>query len=195
MIVDRLVRALDDRLQTAPVVRKALAKIFPDHWSFMLGEIALYSFVALVLTGVYLTLFFEPSTARPTYYRFVRAAGRRRAPPPAYASTVRLSFDVRAGLLMRQTHHWAALVFVGAIVLHLLRIFFTGAFRKPREMNWLIGVTHAGSCRCSTVSPATRCPTTCSPAPACRSSVRWSSPSRWSAPWLAFLTFGGEFPG
>jgi ubiquinol-cytochrome c reductase cytochrome b subunit len=140
VIVDRLVRALDDRLRTAPVVRRALAKVFPDHWSFMLGEIALYSFVVLVLTGVYLTLFFEPSTAHTTYTGAYEPLNGSTT-SAAYASTVRLSFDIRSGLLMRQTHHWASLVFVGAIVLHLLRIFFTGAFRKPREINWLIGVT------------------------------------------------------
>ncbi|MFY1671462.1 cytochrome b [Plantactinospora sp. WMMB334] len=139
-LLRRAARSVDDRLRTAPVLRRALAKIFPDHWSFMLGEIALYSFVVLVLTGIFLTLFFEPSTADTVYTgSFAPMDGTRTS--AAYASTVRLSFDVRAGLLMRQTHHWAALLFVAAIVLHLLRIFFTGAFRRPREINWLIGVT------------------------------------------------------
>jgi len=136
----RLARSLDDRLRVAPVLRRALAKVFPDHWSFMFGEIALYSFVVLVLTGVFLTLFFEPSTADTVYSgAYAPLDGSRTS--AAYASTVRLSFDVRAGLLMRQTHHWSALLFVGAIVLHLLRVFFTGAYRRPREINWLIGVT------------------------------------------------------
>jgi ubiquinol-cytochrome c reductase cytochrome b subunit len=139
-LLRRLARSVDDRLRTAPVLRKALAKVFPDHWSFMLGEIALYSFVVLVLTGVFLTLFFDPSTAETIYTgSYAPMDGSRTS--AAYASTVRLSFDIRAGLLMRQTHHWAALLFLAAIVLHLLRIFFTGAFRKPRELNWLIGVT------------------------------------------------------
>ncbi|GIG90474.1 cytochrome bc1 complex cytochrome b subunit [Plantactinospora endophytica] len=139
-LLRRLGRSLDDRLRTAPVLRRAFAKVFPDHWSFMLGELALYSFVVLVLTGIFLTLFFEPSTADTVYSgSYAPLDGSRTS--AAYASTVRLSFDVRAGLLMRQTHHWAALLFVAAIVLHLLRIFFTGAFRKPREINWLIGVT------------------------------------------------------
>ncbi|ROT28187.1 cytochrome b [Micromonospora sp. HM5-17] len=139
-LLRRLARSVDDRLRTAPVVRRVLAAVFPDHWSFMLGEIALYSFVVLVLTGVFLTLFFAPSTADTVYTgAYAPLDGARTS--AAYASTVRLSFDIRAGLLMRQSHHWAALLFVGAIVLHLLRIFFTGAFRRPREMNWLIGVT------------------------------------------------------
>jgi ubiquinol-cytochrome c reductase cytochrome b subunit len=106
----------------------------------MLGEIALYCFVILVLTGVYLTLFFEPSTAETVYTgRWDPLRGDEVS--AAYASTVALSFDVPAGLLMRQVHHWAALVFVAGIVVHLCRVFFTGAFRRPRELNWLIGVT------------------------------------------------------
>ncbi|MFC4019133.1 cytochrome bc complex cytochrome b subunit [Micromonospora sp. GCM10011542] len=140
MITDRLARALDDRLRLSPISRRALVKVFPDHWSFMLGEIALYSFIALILTGVYLTFFFDASSA-DTVYRGAYAPMDGATTSAAYASTMRLSWDVRAGLLIRQTHHWAALVFVAAIVLHLARIFFTGAFRKPRELNWLIGVT------------------------------------------------------
>ncbi|MFE9690163.1 cytochrome bc complex cytochrome b subunit [Micromonospora sp. NPDC005806] len=140
MIIDRLARALDDRLRLSPITRRALAKVFPDHWSFMLGEIALYSFVALILTGVYLTFFFDASSA-DRVYQGAYAPLDGSTTSAAYASTVRLSWDVRAGLLIRQTHHWASLVFLAAIVLHLSRIFFTGAFRKPRELNWLIGVT------------------------------------------------------
>ncbi|MFC0005577.1 cytochrome bc1 complex cytochrome b subunit [Micromonospora siamensis] len=140
MILDRLARAVDDRLRLSPLTRKALAKVFPDHWSFMLGELALYSFVALLLTGVYLTLFFDPSSADRVYHGgYAPLDGTTTS--AAYASTVRLSWDVRAGLLIRQTHHWSALLFVAVILVHLVRIFFTGAFRKPRELNWLVGVT------------------------------------------------------
>ncbi|MFU8850750.1 cytochrome b [Micromonospora sp. SL1-18] len=140
MITDRLAQALDDRLRLSPITRRALAKVFPDHWAFMLGEIALYSFVALILTGVYLTFFFDASSADRVYHGdYAPLDGATTS--AAYASTVRLSWDIRAGLLIRQTHHWAALLFIAAIVLHLTRIFFTGAFRKPRELNWLIGVT------------------------------------------------------
>nr|WP_106430020.1 cytochrome b N-terminal domain-containing protein [Streptomyces xiaopingdaonensis] len=120
--------------------RQFLRKAFPDHWSFLLGEIALYCLVVLVLTGVFLTLFFQPGMAEHTYagshapLRGVRVSD-------AYASVLRISFDIRGGLLIRQIHHWAALVFVAAIGLHLLRIFCTGAFRRPREGNWMIGVT------------------------------------------------------
>ncbi|MFF5970356.1 cytochrome bc complex cytochrome b subunit [Streptomyces sp. NPDC012769] len=132
--------AADGRLPLAELARGALRKAFPDHWSFLLGEIALYSFVVLLLTGVYLTLFFDPSMVESTYtgpYRPLR--GQRMT--QAYATTLHLSFEVRGGLLIRQVHHWAALVFVAAIAVHMLRVFFTGAFRKPREANWVLGVT------------------------------------------------------
>ena len=133
-------RWLDDRLGGARFARKALNKVFPDHWSFMIGELALYSFVVLLLTGVYLTFFFDASSAKVTYdgsYRALQGVEMSQA----YRSALDISYDVRAGLLMRQIHHWAALIFLAAIVVHLGRVFFTGAFRKPREINWIIGVT------------------------------------------------------
>jgi ubiquinol-cytochrome c reductase cytochrome b subunit len=137
------VRFVDQRLGASTTARKALRYVFPDHWSFQLGEVALYSFLVLVGTGIYLALFFEPTLTKEVYEgSYAPLVGTEVS--KAYASTVRLSFDVPAGLLIRQTHHWAALVFVVAIVLHLLRIFFTGAFRKPRELNWIIGVTMLG---------------------------------------------------
>ncbi len=140
MITRRLLGVVDRRLRLASPLKKALDKIFPDHWTFMLGEVALYAFLVLVLTGVFLALFFDPSTADTTYTgSFAPMHGETTS--AAYASALQLSFDVRAGLLMRQTHHWAALVFVAAIVLHLCRIFFTGAYRRPREINWVVGVT------------------------------------------------------
>jgi ubiquinol-cytochrome c reductase cytochrome b subunit len=133
------VRFLDQRSGAAPFARKTLRYLFPDHWSFLLGEVALYAFIVLVGTGIYLTLFFHPSTATTTYHgSYAPLQGMQMT--EAYKSVVDISFDVKAGLLMRQTHHWAADVFVAAIVLHLMRIFFTGAFRKPRELTYVIGV-------------------------------------------------------
>src|SRR5205807_179502 len=123
-----------------PFLKQALRYVFPDHWSFLLGEVALYAFVILVGTGIYLTLFFEPSTAT-TYYTGHYLPLRGHEMSVAYRSAVDLSFKVRAGLLMRQTHHWAADVFVASIVLHMLRIFFTGAFRKPRDLTYYLGLT------------------------------------------------------
>jgi ubiquinol-cytochrome c reductase cytochrome b subunit len=140
VITRRTVQFVDERLGQAPFLRKALRYVFPEHWSFMLGEIALYSFLVLVATGIYLALFFEPSLAKTTYDgSYAPLHGREMT--HAYASAVHLSFDVKAGLLMRQTHHWAANVFIAAIVLHLLRVFFTGAFRKPRDLTYYVGVT------------------------------------------------------
>ncbi|GGJ83077.1 menaquinol-cytochrome c reductase cytochrome b subunit [Streptomyces camponoticapitis] len=115
-----------------------MRKAFPDHWSFMLGEICLYSFVVIVLTGVYLTFYFHPSSAQMTYDGSY-APLRGQLVSEAYASALDISFDVRGGLLIRQAHHWAALVFVAAVLVHMMRVFFTGAFRKPREVNWLLG--------------------------------------------------------
>ena len=139
-MIRRTVRFIDQRSGTAPVIRKSMRYIFPDHWSFLLGEVALYSFVVLVLTGIYLTLFFEPSLTSVTYHgTYAPLQGREMS--EAYRSAVDISLKVKAGLLIRQTHHWAADVFVAAIVLHLLRIFFTGAFRKPRDLTYFIGLT------------------------------------------------------
>ncbi|MFE3637509.1 cytochrome bc complex cytochrome b subunit [Streptomyces sp. NPDC059168] len=130
----------DRRAPVSELARELLRKAFPDHWSFLLGEIALYSFVVLVLTGSYLTLYFDPSLVQVVYRgSYVPLQGLPVS--KAYDSTLQLSFDVRGGLLIRQMHHWSALVFVAAIGVHLLRIFFTGAFRRPRELNWVIGVT------------------------------------------------------
>jgi ubiquinol-cytochrome c reductase cytochrome b subunit len=130
---------LDDRFHGAKGVRVLMRKVFPDHWSFMLGEIALWSFVILLLTGTYLALFFDPSSATVVYHgSYAKLDGISMS--QAYESTLNISFDIRGGLLIRQIHHWAAIMFMVAIMAHMLRVFFTGAYRKPREINWLIGI-------------------------------------------------------
>ncbi|HWG00759.1 MAG TPA: ubiquinol-cytochrome c reductase cytochrome b subunit [Trebonia sp.] len=130
---------LDDRFHGAKGVRVLMRKVFPDHWSFMLGEIALWSFVILLLTGTYLALFFVPSMSDVVYHgSYTKLDGITMS--QAYQSTLRISFDIRGGLLVRQIHHWAADLFMVAIMAHMLRVFFTGAYRKPREVNWLIGI-------------------------------------------------------
>ena len=130
---------LDERTGAAKWLKKNLLKVFPDHWSFLLGEIALYSFIILPLSGTFLTFWFDPSMKEVVYNgSYQPLAGLKMS--AAYESTLHISFDVRGGLLMRQIHHWAALFFMAAIVVHMLRVYFTGAFRKPREANWLIGI-------------------------------------------------------
>jgi ubiquinol-cytochrome c reductase cytochrome b subunit len=138
-VIRSVLRFLDERTGSAPFIRKTLRYLFPDHWSFLLGEAALYSFIVLVSTGVYLTFFFKPSLATTTYHGIYEPL-QGVSMSQAYKSVVDISFEVKAGLLIRQTHHWAANVFVAAIVVHLLRVFFTGAFRKPRELTWLVGL-------------------------------------------------------
>lgn len=133
------VRFIDERTASAPLLRKGLRYLFPDHWSFLLGEVALYSFIVLIATGIYLTLFFDDSTAKTVYHGpYIPLDGQTMS--AAYKSVVDISFSVPAGLLVRQTHHWAADVFVAVMVIHLMRVFFTGAFRKPRELIWIIGL-------------------------------------------------------
>jgi quinol---cytochrome-c reductase cytochrome b subunit len=138
-VISRALDALDRRTGSSRPVRFMLRYVFPDHWTFMWGEIALYCFVVLVATGIYLTFAFDPSR-RPTVYHGSYAPLHGATMSAAYRSTVDLSLNNPFGLLMRQTHHWAALMFVAAILVHLMRIFFTGAFRRPRELNWLIGL-------------------------------------------------------
>jgi ubiquinol-cytochrome c reductase cytochrome b subunit len=129
---------LDERVGVAGILKEFGRKIFPDHWSFMLGEVALYSFFVLLLSGTFLTFFFQPAMT-PVIYDGVYGPLKGAEMSIAYASTLDISFEVRGGLLMRQVHHWAALLFVAAAGLHMLRVFFTGAFRKPREINWVVG--------------------------------------------------------
>ncbi|MEB8342055.1 cytochrome bc1 complex cytochrome b subunit [Streptomyces endophyticus] len=137
---ERLADWADGRLGLYQLAKSQMRKVFPDHWSFMLGEICLYSFIILILTGVYLTFFFDPSTQEVIYDgAYVPLKGIRMT--QAYESTVHISFEVRGGLLIRQIHHWAALVFVAGMTVHMMRVFFTGAFRKPRELNWVFGWT------------------------------------------------------
>lgn len=183
----------DDRLGVGKIVKFGLRKVFPDHWSFLLGEIALYSFIVLLLTGVFLTLWFKPSMAEVEYdgsYQLLKGI----AMSEAYASTLHISFDIRGGLLIRQIHHWAALLFVAAAFVHMLRVFFTGAFRKPREINWLIGV---GLMSLSLMAGMTgySLPDDLLSG----TGIRFSDGLIRSIPiigtWIEFFVFGGEFPG
>jgi ubiquinol-cytochrome c reductase cytochrome b subunit len=138
-VVGEATKWADERLHPAAGLRRQINKVFPTHWSFLLGEIALYSFIIVLLSGTYLALFFDPSMQEVTYHgTFTNLQNLPMS--RAFESTLQISFEVRGGLFVRQVHHWAALLFMGAIVVHMFRIFFTGAFRRPREINWVIGV-------------------------------------------------------
>lgn len=136
----KIANFVDTRVGLSPMVKEFGRKIFPDHWTFMFGEVALYTFVILLLSGTFLTFFFDPSMAHVTYegsYKPLYGVPMS----VAYASALDITFDIRGGLFMRQVHHWAALLFVAAMSVHMLRVFFTGAFRRPRELNWVVGCT------------------------------------------------------
>ena len=183
---------LDDRLGTASWARTGLRKVFPDHWSFLLGEVALFCLVVLVLTGVFLTLFYVPDATQVTYTGPWQPLDGQQV-SAAFDSVMRLSFEVRAGLVMRQIHHWAALVFLAAIVIHMLRIFLTGAFRKPREVNWLVGISLLLLALAMGITGYSL-PDDLLSGTGLRViySVVISIP--FIGPYLAFLIFGGEFP-
>ncbi len=187
------VTALDERIGLAGLGRPFLRKVFPDHWSFLLGEVALYSFLILLLTGVFLTIWFKPSMGE-VEYQGVYPLLRGMQVSEAFDSTMSISFDIRGGLLARQMHHWAAMLFVAAMMTHSLRVFFTGAFRKPRELNWSIGVVliilgliegFAGYSLPDDLLSGT--------------GLRFVDGLIRSIPligtWAEFFVFGGEFPG
>jgi ubiquinol-cytochrome c reductase cytochrome b subunit len=193
LLTHRLARWIDSRLGTANLARTALNKVFPDNWSFMLGELGLYCFVVLVLTGVYLTFFFDPSQ-NEVVYRGSYEALRGVEMTEAYRSALELSFDVRAGLVMRQIHHWAALLFLASLAVHLARVFFTGAFRRPREINWIVGCTLLILAMLNGLFGYSLLDDQLS-----GTGLRIVYSITLSVPlvgtWLASLLFGGEFPG
>jgi ubiquinol-cytochrome c reductase cytochrome b subunit len=191
-VLERAAAWLDERTGAAGIARGALRKVFPDHWSFLLGEIALFCFVILVATGTYLTFFYVPD-ARPTTYDGPYGPLRGASVSAAFESVMRLSFEVKAGLVMRQVHHWTANVFVAAIVLHLSRIFFTGAFRRPREINWLVGFTLLVLAMAMGFTGYSL-PDDLLSGTGIRIFYSAAVSIPFLGPWLAFLVFGGEFP-
>jgi ubiquinol-cytochrome c reductase cytochrome b subunit len=190
--LERVVGWMNSRLGLAPTMRVALRKVFPDHWAFLLGEVALFCFVILLATGTFLTFFYVPDANPVTYSgAFTPLTGSEVS--AAYASTLHLSFEVRAGLLMRQTHHWTALVFIGAIAIHMARVFFTGAFRRPRELNWVIGV---GLSLLALAEGFTgySLPDDLLSGTGLRITYSALLSIPFAGPWAASLLFGGEFP-
>ncbi|MCI3934076.1 cytochrome bc1 complex cytochrome b subunit [Streptomyces sp. AN091965] len=190
---ERLADWADGRLGIHTLGKSQLRKVFPDHWSFMFGEICLYSFLILILTGVWLTLFFEPSGMEVEYNgTYVPLKGV--LVTRAYESTVDISMEVRGGLLIRQIHHWAALVFVAGMLVHMMRVFFTGAFRKPRELNWLFGWTLLMLGLITGLTGYSLPDDLLS-----GTGVRFAQGAILSIPvvgtYVSFFLFGGEFPG
>jgi ubiquinol-cytochrome c reductase cytochrome b subunit len=184
---------IEDRTSISAVVKEFGRKIFPDHWSFMLGEVALYSFVVIILTGTFLTFFFQASQADVTYAgSYVPLKGMQMS--SALDSTLHISFDVRGGLLVRQIHHWAALLFIAAIGLHMLRIFFTGAFRKPRELNWMIGFVLFVLALAEGFTGYSL-PDDLLSGNGLRIIDGMVKGIPFIGTWISFLLFGGEFPG
>ncbi len=190
--LERLVGWLDERTGLAGLARTTLRKVFPDHWSFLLGELALFCFVILLATGTFLTFFYVPSAA-PTTYSGSYQPLQGGIVSQAYDSVVHLSLEVTAGLLMRQVHHWTAVVFVAVVVAHLARVFFTGAFRRPREINWLIGfglLTFALAEGFTGYS----LPDDLLSGTGARIAYSAAISIPFVGPYLASLVFGGEFP-
>jgi ubiquinol-cytochrome c reductase cytochrome b subunit len=133
-----LLTNLDERLKLRSPGRKVANKVFPHNWSFLLGEVALIAFAILVLTGIFLTMFYRPSI-EPVVYTGESALFAGRELPAAFESIVRMTYDIPGGLFFRRVHRAAAHVFVAAAILHMVRIMLTGAFRRPREVNWVVG--------------------------------------------------------
>ncbi|MFE6397821.1 cytochrome bc1 complex cytochrome b subunit [Streptomyces alboflavus] len=190
---ERVADWADGRLGVHTLAKTQMRKVFPDHWSFMFGEICLYSFLILILTGVWLTLFFEPSGLEVEYngsYEPLKGVVMTRA----YESTVDISMEVRGGLLIRQIHHWAALVFVAGMLVHMMRVFFTGAFRKPRELNWVFGWTLLMLGLITGLTGYSLPDDLLS-----GTGIRFAQGAILSIPvigtYLSFFLFGGEFPG
>ncbi|MFD7401330.1 cytochrome bc complex cytochrome b subunit [Streptomyces sp. NPDC059866] len=190
---ERVADWADGRLGLYALAKANMRKVFPDHWSFMLGEVCLYSFLVLILTGVYLTLFFEPSSAEVVYegsYTPLNGVVMTKA----FESTLDISFDVRGGLLIRQIHHWAALVFVTGMLVHMMRVFFTGAYRKPREINWVFGWTLLMLGIITGLTGYSLPDDLLS-----GTGIRFAQGAILSIPivgtYLSFFLFGGEFPG
>jgi cytochrome b-561 len=175
---------LDERLELGKFKDKFLSKTFPTHPTFLLGEIALFSFITLVITGVFLGFLYEPSTKMVSLYGAMV--------PSAYASVVRIDL-LPMGMIIRRIHHWSAMVMIAAIITHLMRIYFTAAYRKPREINWLVGLALWGMAMVAAFTgyllPYSQFSVT---ATSIAYYIVKSVP--WVGGWMSRLLFAGEFP-
>jgi len=189
----RLARDGDERSGAHGLLADIRGRLFRDRWSVLLGQIALHSFIVVMLSGVFLMFFYDPSTKQVTYHgSYLPLTGTQMS--RALASTMAISFEIRGGLLIRQVHHWGTLVMVAVMMLHLLRLFFTGAFRRPRRVNWVIAVLILVVMMAAGFTGAVLPDDMLSGT----SLVIFDGAVR-STPvigtWLSFLLFGGSFPG
>ncbi|WP_066518946.1 cytochrome bc1 complex cytochrome b subunit [Curtobacterium ammoniigenes] len=192
-ILGAVANYIDERTSISGLVKEVGRKIFPDHWSFMLGEVALYSFVVILLSGTFLTFFFQASMAEVVYNgAYVPLKGVQMS--AAMQSALNISFDIRGGLFVRQIHHWAALLFIAAIMLHMTRVYFTGAFRKPRELNWVFGFTLWVLAMAEGFTGYSL-PDDLLSGNGLRIIVGMIEGVPVIGVWIAYLLFGGQFPG
>jgi len=174
----------DERLELKKFKDKFLTKAFPTHPSFLFGEIALFSFITLVVTGIFLGFFYEPSIKEVSLFGAMV--------PAAYASAVRIDL-LPLGMVIRSMHHWSAMIMIAAILTHLARIYFTSAYRKPREVNWLIGLLllamTMGAAFTGYLLPYSQFSVTAT-------SIAYyiSKSVPWVGGWISRLLFAGEFP-
>jgi len=100
---------------------------------YCLGGISFVSFIVLTITGIVLGFFYVPDGS-------LQLDDQGNIVNPAWLSMIRLGEDVPFGFIVRGMHHWSAHIMVAAVFLHMMRVYFTGAYKKPRELNWLLGV-------------------------------------------------------
>jgi len=174
----------DERLELKKFKAKFLVKTFPTHPTFLLGELALFSFITLVATGVFLGFLYEPSTKMVSLFGAMV--------PAAYASVVKIDI-LPLGMIIRRIHHWSAMLMIAAVLTHLMRIYFTSAYRKPREINWLIGLCLLGT---AMVAAFTGYLLPYSQFSVTATSIAYyvSKSVPWVGDWMSRLLFAGEFP-
>lgn len=173
-----------ERLHLSAFAARYLHKAFPAHPTFLFGEMALFSFVLLVLSGILLGLVYEPSV------KLVDLFGEK--VPAAYASVVRLDL-LPFGQVVRNLHHWSAQLMIAALLAHLLRVYFTGSYRNPREINWWVGLALMGVTFLASFTgyllPYSHFSVT-----ATSIGFFMAKSVPWIGDFLARLFFGGEFP-
>jgi len=174
----------DERLELRKFKEKFLSKTFPTHPTFLLGETALFSFITLVVTGIFLGFLYEPSTTMVSLFGAMV--------PAAYASVVRLDL-LPMGLIIRRIHHWSAMIMIAAILAHLLRIYFTASYRKPREINWLVGLSLWGMAMVAAFTgyllPYSQFSVT-----ATSIAYYMAKSVPWVGEWISRFLFAGDFP-